>query len=182
MFSLERNLASLLEQGEIKTVLDLGAGTGTYSIFCASYGCKVIAVDTQTMKQWKYPDYLLTHPNIIFYNSDINHLSQSYLDQSYDLILLFNVVPFIDKQHFLQLLLPHYLDKLTGKGKLCLTFFFADDETMSQHQPLAFYSLSDFVLPKGYKTMVQQNEKVEDIHPPYGKHKHHIGYIEISKT
>lgn len=181
MFSLEQNLTKLLWTTHPKTVLDLGTGNGDFSVLCASYGCDVVAIDFQKQKNWIYPEYLVSHPHIQFFNADITETDHLSFHQTYDLILLFNVIVFLEKQTFLDTLLPFYLGCLTMWGKLCLTFFFADDETMSAHQNLSFYTFKDFILPMWYKVVVQQDEMMEDCHKPLGKHLHHIWYMEIEK-
>jgi len=181
MFSLEKNLSHILEKGHIKKVLDLWTGNWYFSVFCASYTCKVIAIDTQKMSP-KYPEYLKSHPHIMFYQEDINDTNKSYMKDTYDLILLFNVVVFLDKKYFLEYLFPKYLERLNIWGTLCLTFFFEDDETMKSEQSLSFFDFKDLQPPTmHYAVQNTQDAYVEDFHKPYGKHFHHIWYIEIMR-
>lgn len=178
---LAENIAHLFWNHTITSVLDLGAGKWNWSVFCASYGAKVIAIDNQSKALWRFPEYLTSHPSITFLEADINDLNLNF-HQTFDLILLFNVIVFMKKKFFLEKILPHYLEKLHIWGKLCLTFFFADDQTMGSNPKLSFYSFEDFKVPQGYR-IAQQKEKTEqDHHAPYGEHQHHLWYVEIAKV
>ena len=179
---LFQKLSNLLPQiSDPWKVLDLWAGYGRYSIFCASYGHKVIAIDNESKENWLWPDYLLNHPNISFIKSDIRELPENILREKYNLILIFNVIVFLKKKFFLDVLLPQYLDLLDEWWVLCLSFFFADDEDMSKNQLLSFYSFDDFALDDKKFSVNMEEFFVKENHAPIGEHTHHIGYVEIKK-
>lgn len=178
---LAENIAHLFWNHTITSVLDLGAGKWNWSVFCASYGAKVVALDNGSKELWTFPEYLKQHPLITFLSGDIKDFYPDN-DQTFDLILLFNVIVFLKKKIFLENILPFYLDKLTNWGTLCLTFFFCDDETMGKNPYLSFYDFQDFKLPDWYVIQKQQETKELDDHPPYDKHQHHIGYLEIARV
>ena len=177
---LEERLATLFHHQKISSVLDLGAGDGRRSIFCASYGAKVVAIDNQSKPDRQFPEYLTLHPAIHFFQADLKELPRP-CDQRYDLILLFNVIIFLKKSFVLSQLLPYALSQLSQWGMLCLTFFFADDQTMGVNQKLSFYTFEDFKVPQGYCIECQEEQFEQDHHAPYGEHQHHIGYIELAK-
>ena len=177
---LEEKLATLFHHQKISSVLDLGAGDGRRSIFCASYGAKVVAIDNQSKPDWQFPTYLTLHPAIHFFQADLKELPRP-CDQRYDLILLFNVIIFLKKNFVLSQLLPYALSQLSPWGRICLTFFFADDQTMGVNQKLSFYTFEDFQLIEGYALMHCEEKYLQDSHPPYGEHQHHLGYLEIIK-
>ena len=52
---IAENIATLFSLKQIISVLDLGAGNGKRSLFSASYGAKVIAIDNQSMPLWQFP-------------------------------------------------------------------------------------------------------------------------------
>lgn len=108
---LEEKVAKLFNEQNIASVLDLGAGTGKWSIFSASYGAKVIAIDNQSKALWQFPEYLKNHPSITFLEADIRNLNLSF-HQGFDLILLFNVIVFLEKKVFVEQILPYYLSQL----------------------------------------------------------------------
>ena len=108
---LEEKLAGLFNKQNIASVLDLGAGRGRWSIFCASYGAKVIAIDNQSKVLWQFPEHLKNHPSITFLEADIKDLNLNF-NQTFDLILLFNVVVFVEKRIVLDQILQHYLSQL----------------------------------------------------------------------
>lgn len=178
---IAENIATIFSLKQITSVLDLGAGNGKRSLFSASYGAKVIAIDNQSMPLWQFPKYLKTHPSITFLQADIRDLNLNF-NQSFDLILLFNVIVFLKKKFFLEQILPYYLEKLNQWGVLCLSFFFDDDPTMSINQKLSFYVFKDFKLPKGYIIQKQEEKILQDNHIPDGEHEHHVWYIEIIKV
>ena len=109
---LEEKLATLFHHQKISSVLDLGAGNGRRSIFCASYGAKVVAIDNQSKPNRQFPEYLTLHPAIHFFQADLKELPRP-CDQRYDLILLFNVIIFLKKSFVLSQLLPSALSQLS---------------------------------------------------------------------
>jgi len=163
-------------------ILDLWAGDGRYSVFCASYGHKVTAIDNESKENWLRPDYLLNHPNISFIKWDIRELPENILNEKYNIILIFNVIVFLKKKFFLEILLPQYLDLLDEWWTLCLTFFFADDEDMSKNQLLSFYSFDDFMFDEKIFSVKKDEFFVKENHEPIGEHTHHIGYIEVRRN
>lgn len=177
MFDLEEYLSSIFNKQTIENVLDLWAGSWRYSIYVASYGSKVLAVDNRKMKWYIYPQFLENHPKISFFEDDILHFLHGHHDK-YDLILLFNVIVFLNKTEFLSML-PKVFEMLKPGWILSVSFFFADDETMSQNKELSFYNFNDFILPSWFSITRTENELVEEAHKPYWLHTHHIGYIEI---
>ena len=58
-----RLVSELIEQYHPKTILDLGAGKGYFSILAASYGAQVDAVEDTSVRNL-YPDYLKVHPKL----------------------------------------------------------------------------------------------------------------------
>lgn len=165
------------------TVLDLWAWDWKYSIFCASFWNKVIALDNESKENWLRPEYLQWHPNISFENADLRELPESILNWKYSLILLLNVVPFLKKKFFLELLLTKLVSLLEDDWVLALSFFFPDDETMNLN-PLSFYTFNDFENFDNNKSFsIQYEEELfpRENHAPIWPHIHHIGYIEITK-
>ena len=163
-------------------VLDLWAWEWRYSIFCASYGDKVTAVDNESKKNWLWPNYLLNHPNINFIKWDIRELPYDILDNVYNVIIIFNVITFLDKGKFINHRLPKYVDLLYSEWVLCLSFFFPDDETMSKNKLLSFYSFEDFYWNTNYTITNKDEFFIEENHEPVGLHTHHIWYLEIKKN
>lgn len=52
---------------------------------------------------------------------------------------------------------------------------------MGVNQKLSFYTFEDFQLPEGYTVETAEEKYLQDSHPPYGEHQHHLGYLEIIK-
>lgn len=182
MFDINLYLSNIFNNHNIRSVLDLWWGNWKYSVYAASYGCNVVAVDSNNMQGYLYPIYLKQHPKITFIQEDIiRFITDHPKEKTYDLIMIINVIVFLEKKIFMKIL-PKILDLLHDKWTLVISFFFEDDETMSKNTKLSFYEFDDFVLPKWYQIFRKEDEMVEDIHKPYGAHKHHIWYIEIQKV
>ena len=179
---LSKKLAELMDKySHPLKVLDLWAGEWKYSIFCASYGDKVVAVDNESKKDWLRPDYLLNHPNISFIKWDIRELPDGVLSKKYDIVLLYNVIVFLKKKFFLESLLPQYIELLNKWWTISISFFFDDDEIMGKNNLLSFYSFEDFGNIDNITLETKDEIFVEENHWDIGKHTHHIGYIEIRK-
>lgn len=162
-------------------VLDLWAWDGKYSIFCASFWTHVFAIDNGSKPTWKWPKYLINHPNITFEQWDIRALPKSLLIKKYWLIILFNTIVFLKKKLFIENLLPQYLSLLKKNWVICLSFFFDDDETMSKNWCLSFYSFDDFLWNNTYIVENKQEFFIHENHEPEGDHTHHIWYLELKK-
>ena len=72
---------------------------------------------------------LLTHPNITFVDQNIEEYIQQ-TNQTFDLVLLLNVIIFIPKPVFLETILPQIIAHINPEGYFIFSFFFSDDETM----------------------------------------------------
>ena len=92
-----RLVSELIEQYHPKTILDLGAGKGYFSILAASYGAQVDAVEDTSVRNL-YPDYLKVHPSVTFYESKI---SEFKITKNYDFIIAKHIVMYMDKEYVL---------------------------------------------------------------------------------
>jgi len=52
---------------------------------------------------------------------------------------------------------------------------------MGVNQKLSSYTFEDFQLPEDYTLTLCEEKYLQDSHPPYGEHQHHLGYLEIIK-
>lgn len=87
-----------LEQNPTE-VLDLGAGDGLLSIYAASFGAHVDAIDIKP-----FPDYLIGHPRISLINEDIhNWISRE--KTMYDLIIARSIFHYFPDDFLTKLLL-----------------------------------------------------------------------------
>jgi len=173
-------LIKLLNNEKKWTVLDLWAWTWNYSIFCASYGYKVVALDNESKQEWLWPEYLKDHPNIQFINWDLRELPEEVTSKKYPIILLFNVVPFLFEKFFQKLLLPQIIDMLDDGWVLAMSFFFPDDDMMKNSQ-LTSYTFESFENSEIFKIVNKDDFYFEETHAPMWKHTHHIGYMELMK-
>ena len=127
-----------------------------------------------------FDESLLQNPNITFFSQNIKQYVQE-TNQTFDLILLLNVIVFIPKQVFLETILPQIIAHINPQGYFIFSFFFADDETM-QSPKSHFYSFEDFdVLNKDFEIIHKEDLRTEDNHKPHGPHQHHIGYLIVKK-
>ena len=86
-------VSNLIESQHPKTILDLGAGKGYFSILAASYGAQVDAVEDTSIRN-HYPDYLKAHPSINFHESP---LADFKITKKYDLIIAKHIVMYMNK-------------------------------------------------------------------------------------
>jgi hypothetical protein len=64
---------------------------------------------------------------------------------------------------------------------LLLSFFFDDDPTM-QWPNTNFYTFDDFAFLKDEFDVIKEDDiRNDDLHKPYGAHKHHMWYLIIRK-
>lgn len=180
MFSLEQELYSLIQDKTIKTALDLWAGSGLRTNFLAEQWIQTLAVDNQSMPLRQFDKTLLQNPNITFLSQNIEEYVQQ-TNQTFDLVLLLNVMVFIPKPVSLEIVLPKIIDVINKGWYLVFSFFFADDETM-QSPKSHFYRFEDFnFLSNDFEIITKEDLRTEDNHKPHGIHQHHIGYMIVKK-
>lgn len=76
--------------------------------------------------------------------------------------------------------MPKLIELLEDGWVMVLSFFFSDDEIMSQN-PLSSYTFDDFLDQKNFLIEYKEEMSHQENHAPIGSHTHHIGYIEIKK-
>lgn len=180
MFDLLEEIKKILKIENITTALDLWAGRGQLSLFCANHWIKTVAVDNEKSLQWQFDKNLLSNKNIEFVSENI----EDYLvknNETFDLVLLMNVIAFIKKDVFLTDIIQKITHKMGNKWYLFFSFFFDDDPTM-QSPNINFYTFDDFAfLEKGFEIIKKIDIRKDDLHKPHGAHKHHIWYIILKK-
>ena len=180
MFDLLEEIKNILKIENIKTALDLWAGRGQLSLFCANHWIKTVAVDNEKSSQWQFDKNLLENENIEFKSENI----EDYLvktNKTFDLVLLMNVIAFIKKDVFLTDTIQQIIHKINKKWYFFLSFFFDDDPTM-QSPNINFYTFDNFVCLEKYFEIIKKFDiRKDDLHKPYGIHKHHIWYIIAKK-
>ena len=180
MFDLEQELIEIIKNNSIKTALDLWAWSGIRTKFLADNGAQTVAVDNQSMPIRQFDQSLLLNPNITFISQNIEEYIQQ-TNQTFDLVLLLNVIVFIPKPIFLETILPKIIDVINKGWYLVFSFFFSDDQTM-QSPKSHFYTFEDFdILNKDFEITHKENIRTEDNHKPHGVHQHHIGYLIVKK-
>lgn len=168
-------LKDFLQMEKIHKVLDLGAWKGYQSLFCASYGAKVTAVDDGSMREYKFPEVLKDHPSIIFLDQEIE---QFVLAESYDLVILSNVIMFMERDFVLSRLIPSMGSHLKPNGKILLSFFWMNDSNFLEAK--SQYSLEDFNFAD-LEILKQEEDSFKENHPPIGPHQHHFHYLLLQK-
>lgn len=180
MFNVSEEIGKIITTGNIKTALDLWAGRWQRSLLCANAWVKTIAVDNGNMPMWQFDQTLLDNTNISFIQSNI----EEYLlekNNGFDLILLINVIAFIKKENFLSDILIKITNSVNPQWYLLLSFFFDDDPTM-QWPNTNFYTFDDFAFLKDEFDVIKEDDiRNDDLHKPYGAHKHHMWYLIIRK-
>ena len=180
MFDLAQELIEIIKNNSIETALDLWAGRGLWTNFLANHWVTTTAVDNQSMPMRAFDEVLLQNSHITFLPQNIEQYVQE-TDQTFDLVLLLNVIVFIPKSIFLETILPKIIEAIQTNWYLVISFFFADDKTM-QWPKSHFYSFEDFdFLSKHFEITHKENIRTEDNHKPHGSHQHHIGYLIARK-
>lgn len=168
-------IKKILSSNKIKNVLDIGAGKWYASLFCASYGAYVDAVDNSSLKGFSYPDLLQDHPNIHFHPLSIETFKFSKM---YDLVIMTNMVMFLNKAILLDTILPKIISSLSENGSIVLSFFGKDDALFTK--TLSCYDVKDFSIP--WLSIIDSFDKsFSEDHTPYWLHTHHIHYLVLQK-
>lgn len=136
---MDERVQNIIDSHAFSTMLDLGAGTGRFSLYAASKGITVTAVEKQR-------NYLSGMEKIAFFLQGkeigsvrylIEDLEQWLPEEKYDFILAKNVFQFLPKEYALQNLLPRLLEK----GKVVYIETFGDKEVLNVPTK---YSVEDF--------------------------------------
>lgn len=143
-------VSTLIEQNSPKTILDLGAGKGYFSILAASYGAQVDAVEDTTVRNL-YPDYLKQHPSVRYFESK---LSEFKITKNYDLIIAKHIVMYMDKGYVLGEFINAIYEHLNRGGLVFLTYHHRDSH-LNKETKIEHYSLEDF-------KQLKQNFSVKD--------------------
>lgn len=160
-------LHKILTNNKVTDVLDLGAGAGTESLYCASFGAHVDWVDKK-----EPPKYLNSHPHINTIQTDIKDFK---FDKEYDLIILKFILHFLNKEFIISILFPHVIKSLRPGGFLIISAFGEKDMIFSLPERSIFFSkeeLENQLRPLILKDYEEYDKK--DSHPPLGEHTHAI--------
>jgi len=161
----------------VETVLDIGAGRGYESLLCASYGAQVDAVDPLLHKRFLFPQHLRDHPKIQFYELMIHDF---LIEKKYDLVLLNNVLMFINKDYVLHTLLPKLAAAMNQQGTILITFFYPYDCIIENNKSLTLYEVEDFEhIPLATKR--SEEKRFTAPHPDHGTCNHHHHYLVLQK-
>jgi len=159
----------------VQDVLDLWAGNGKWSRVCAERWARVDAVDSLEMK-WFFDESWFKDQLLV--NLHICKIEEFELNKKYDLVILSNIIMFLDKEWFLSDMFPRLISSLNEGARVLISFFLPDDELYLKCR--SQYCVEDFndswlVIEKSY------DELFEDDHEPMGKHIHHIQYLVLRK-
>jgi 2-polyprenyl-3-methyl-5-hydroxy-6-metoxy-1,4-benzoquinol methylase len=136
---MDERVQNIIDSHAFSTMLDLGAGTGRFSLYAASKGINVTAVEKQE-------NYLSGMEKIAFFSKGKEIGSVRYLvedlerwlpEESYDFILAKNILQFLPKEYVLHTLLP----RLIEKGDIVYIETFGDKEVLNVPTK---YSVKDF--------------------------------------
>ena len=168
-------LRDIMLGGGVKSVFDLGAGKGFNSLFCASFGANVTAVDKK-----EFPEYLKNHPKIKLVNEKIEDFS--WTETKYDLVLLNNILPFLAKDFLKEKLVPSVIKNLNINGSIYISTFSPDDPIFSKDSKASLYTLNELIdIFSSFSVVAQKEEVINDNHYPLGLHEHNTIKIVLRK-
>lgn len=171
-----RLVSELIEKYHPKTILDLWAGKGYFSILAASYGAQVDAVEDTSVRNL-YPDYLKAHPSVSFYESKLDEFK---ITKNYDFVIAKHIVMYMDKSYVLEEFLPSIYQHLNRGGLLFLTYHHRDSELLKEKEGIVKYELNDF---KSFKWNFSVKDFGDYSNPAPGINKEYkIGYIILQKN
>lgn len=173
-------LKEILNKQEVKEVLDIGWWKGLHTILCATYGAKVDLVDPDTMQGFQYVKFMRwSHPLITQHKLMIEEFE---ITEKYDLILLLNVIMFMNKDFVLYTLLPSISKGLREGWKFMIWFALEDDDVMMRGKNHTHFTVEEisFALPE-LKVIYSSGIRTDEDHPPIGPHQHHNQYMLLSK-
>lgn len=110
---MDERVQNIIDSHAFSTMLDLGAGTGRFSLYAASKGISVTAVEKQA-------NYLSDIERVAFFSNGKEIGSVRYLiedlerwlpDENYDFILAKHIFQFLPKEYALSTLLPRLIEK-----------------------------------------------------------------------
>ena len=113
------------------TVLDLGAGVGKYAQYMAEHGAHVIAVDQRTD--------VPTIAGVTRVTENIPVWIAASADETYDAILMKNIVQFFSRDYLTQTLFPAIASRVRNGGVVGIQTFFAAPEPPFS-KPLTFWT------------------------------------------
>lgn len=100
-----------------KTFLDLGCGPGSISRYAASRGLSVLAID-----RWRVvPERIRGMEGVRYLQKDLHHWSPE--EETWDIIVLLNVIQFLDRGYVLETLLPRLVKHLKPAGLIEIETF-----------------------------------------------------------
>ncbi len=108
---------------EAKTFLDLGCGPGSASRYAAFHGLNVLAVDRLRVA----PERIRGLPKVRYLQKDLHSWSPG--EETWDIMVLLNVLQFLDRDYALETLLPKLVGCLNPGGLIEIQTF-APGETL----------------------------------------------------
>lgn len=169
------HLQKILENNTVNNVLDIWAGKWYMSLFAASYGADVDAVEPNSMKKWHFPTFLSNHPKIQHHHMSIEEFT---INKQYDLIIMTNIIMFLDRQYFFETLFPNVIKSMSIDLTIIITYFDATDQTIKHGTT---YRLEDFTQFSNLKLIEHSEKTYTENHPPQGKHTHHAHVVILKK-
>lgn len=138
---MDERVQNLIDNNVFSTMLDLGAGTGRFSLYAASKGVHVTAIEKQTT-------YLSDIEKVAFFSKGREIGSVRYItedlerwlpEENYDFILAKHVFQFLPKEYSLGIFLP----RLIEKGNMVYIETFGNKEVLNVPTK---YTVEDFPL------------------------------------
>lgn len=115
-----------------KTFLDLGCGPGRVSRYAAFRGLNVLAID-----RWRMvPERIRGMERVRYLQKDLHNWSPE--EETWDIMVLLNVIQFLDRDYVLETFLPRLVTRLNPAGLI-------EIETFSPGAGESFNALSRYI-------------------------------------
>lgn len=169
-------ISKLFSQKENQKILDIGAWKWYYSILAASYHHTVDSIEPNKMKFFQFPNFLKHHPHINYSNKTIQEYT---INNNYDIILCLNVIMFLDKDYFLNILLPKLKKHTNPWWYIILNRFGSQDKSFEK--PISLFDKEEIV-DKKWQEINYGEETINENHPPLWPHTHNTKFLIIKNS
>jgi 2-polyprenyl-3-methyl-5-hydroxy-6-metoxy-1,4-benzoquinol methylase len=170
------------------SILDLGAGEGKNSVYCANLGANVVAIDASPIAISRFvmqPNYECCQKNISTYVADIN--SSIFDEDQFDIIIAYGILHCLPSKKSIFEMITKIKTWTKQNGfAVCATFtnVLPPPSIQDYLEEKSFLSTGELQVQfKDWKLISEEDGLIEEIHPTTNiLHKHSISRIIAQKV